>query len=119
MHLELVARAISGIISPCTSIDEFMVNSRIFGRSVARDVLQYLYIRRILSISNGIITFLPPDRLKLTWRDFEVLTIEVLKIFGYKMHLNVRFKKPRSFKVHVNIGKEVTFHQFRSMLKSS
>jgi Holliday junction resolvase-like predicted endonuclease len=113
MHPELVARAISGIISPRTSIDEFMVNSMIFSKSVARDVLHYLYLRGIGSTSNGIIMFFPSDRLKtalialqdgcdiervsnvLTWRDFEALTVEVLKRFGYKTHLNVRFKKPR------------------------
>ena len=113
MHPELLVRAISGIISPRTSIDEFMANSMIFSKSVAREVLHYLHLRGIGSISNGIITFLPPDRLKtalmalqdgcdiervsiaLTWRDFEALTVEVLKRFGYKTHLNVRFKKPR------------------------
>jgi hypothetical protein len=45
MHQELVARAISGIISSSTSIDEFMVNSMIFSKSVAREVLHYLYLR--------------------------------------------------------------------------
>ena len=60
MHPELVARAISGIISPSTSIDEFMVNSMIFSKGVAREVLHYLYLRGVGSI----IMFFPSNRLK-------------------------------------------------------
>lgn len=114
MHPELIIRTISGMISPRTSIDEFMANSMIFSKSVARDVLHYLHLRGVGSISTGVITFVPSDRLKtalmalqygcdiervsiaLTWRDFEAFAVEVLKGFGYKTHLNVRFRKPRS-----------------------
>jgi Holliday junction resolvase-like predicted endonuclease len=85
----------------------------IFSKSVAGDVLHYLHLRGVGSISNGIITFFPSDRLNtalmalqdgcdiqrvsiaLTWRDFEALTVEVLKRFGYNTHVNVPFKKPR------------------------
>jgi Holliday junction resolvase-like predicted endonuclease len=113
MHPELIARAISGMISPRTSIDEFMANSMIYSKTVARDVLHYLHLRGVGSISNGVVTFFPSDRLKtalmalqygsdiervsiaLTWRDFEAFAVEVLKRFGYKTHLNVRFRKPR------------------------
>jgi Holliday junction resolvase-like predicted endonuclease len=31
----------------------------------------------------------------LTWRDFEVLTLEMLHTFGYRTEMNVRFTKPR------------------------
>jgi len=110
MHPELIARAISGMISPRTSIDEFMANCMIFSKTVARDVLHYLHLRGVGSISNEVITFFPSDRLKTalmalqygcdiervsTWRDFEAFTVEVLKRFGYKTHLSVRFRKPR------------------------
>ena len=76
----------------------------------ARDVLHYLHLRGVGSISNEVITFFPSDRLKTalmalqygcdiervsTWRDFEAFTVEVLKRFGYKTHLSVRFRKPR------------------------
>ena len=60
MHPELLVRAISGIISPRTSIDELMANSMIFSKRSSH----YLHLRGIGSISNGVITFLPPDRLK-------------------------------------------------------
>jgi hypothetical protein len=64
MHPELIARAISGIISPRTNVDEFMVNSMIFSKSVARNVLYYLNLMGIGSISGELITFSRSDRLK-------------------------------------------------------
>jgi hypothetical protein len=113
MHAELIAKAISGIRSPYTNLDDFMVDSMIHSKSVAKDVLNYLNLRDIGSISRGLITFSRSDRLKtaiiamkigsdiervsnaLTWRDFEAFTLEMLHIFGYKAEMNVRFTQPR------------------------
>ena len=113
MHPELIARAIAGISSPRTNVDEFMVNSMIFSRSVAKGVLHYLTLKGIGSPSAGAIAFSPSDRLKtaimalqmgsdiervsntLSWRDFETLTVEVLRTYGYTTHTNVRFTNPR------------------------
>jgi hypothetical protein len=113
MHPELIVRAISGITSPHTSIDKFMVNSMIFSKSVAKNVINYLNSIGIGSASGEVMTFSRSDRLKtavmalqigcdiervsnaLTWRDFEALTLEILHTFGYATEKNVRFTKPR------------------------
>lgn len=113
MHPELIARAISGIMSPSNNVNEFMVNSMIFSKSVAKNVLHYLNPKGIGSISRGVITFSRADRLKtaiialqigcdiervpkaVTWRDFEALTLEMLHTFGYTTEMNLSFTKPR------------------------
>ncbi|MFL6337904.1 MAG: hypothetical protein ACJ718_02150 [Nitrososphaeraceae archaeon] len=113
MHPELIARAISGIMSPNTNVNEFIVNSMIFNKSVAKNVLHYLSLKGIGSISRDVITFSRSDRLKtaiialqigcdiervskaVTWKDFEALTLEMLHTFGYATEMNLRFTKPR------------------------
>jgi hypothetical protein len=54
MHPELIARAISGIMSPHTNVDQFIVNSMIFSKSVARNVIHYLNLNGIDSISGKV-----------------------------------------------------------------
>jgi Nuclease-related domain len=113
MHAELIAKAIRGVCSPYIDLDEFMVKSRFHSKSVAKDVIRYLNHIGIGSCSRGVITFSRSDRLKtaivafeigsdierissgLSWRDFEALTLEILRNFGYKAEVNVRFTKPR------------------------
>jgi hypothetical protein len=64
MHPELIAGAISLIMSPHTNVDQFIVNSMIFSKSVAKNVLHYLNLKGIGSISGEVITFSRSDRLK-------------------------------------------------------
>lgn len=113
MHAELLARAISGI-SPNTTFDEFRSSSGIVSESVAKDVLQFLNIHSIGSVSPNVILFSESDRLKtaivalsmgydieriskkLNWKDFETLASDVLHLLGYVTETNVRFTKPRT-----------------------
>lgn len=113
MHAELLARAISGI-SPYITFDEFRSTSRIISKTVAKDVLQFLNIHSIGSVSPNVIIFSEADRLKtaivalrlgcdvetvsrkLNWKDFESLTSEVLHLLGYVTETNVCLTKPRT-----------------------
>lgn len=113
MHAELLARAISGI-SPNTTFDEFRSSSGIVSDSVAKDVLQFLNIHSIGSVSPNVILFSESDRLKtaivalsmgydieriskkLSWKDFESMASHVLHLVGYVTETNVRFTKPRT-----------------------
>ena len=114
MHPELLAKAVSGITChDITNINQFMVDSAISSKNVAKQVLHYMRLRGVGYMSKGKITFFPSDRLKtalmalqigcdmerasagLTWRDFEALAVEVLHRFGYTTQTNVRLRKPR------------------------
>ena len=114
MHPELLAKAVSGITChDTTNINQFMVDSAISSKNVAKQVLHYMRLRGVGYMSKGKITFFPSDRLKtalmalqigcdmerasagLTWRDFEALAVEVLHRFGYTTQTNVRLRKPR------------------------
>ena len=89
-----------------------MISSGIPSKRVAKEVLQYLRLRKVGYYSKGKIAFFPPDRLKtaltalhigcdterisavLTLRDFEALTVEIPERFGYTTQTNVHLRKP-------------------------
>jgi hypothetical protein len=90
-----------------------MINSGIPSKSVAKEVLHYMHLKKIGHFSKGKIAFFPSDRLKtalmalhigcdierissaLTWRDFEALTVEILERLGYATQTNAHLRKPR------------------------
>ena len=113
MHPELLVKAICGMSSEVT-FDDFRFRSGIFSKIVAKNVLEFLTINGIGSFSSdNIIIFSQTDRMKtaitalqmgchieniskaLNWKDFELLSSEVLRSLGYRTETNVRFSKPR------------------------
>jgi Restriction endonuclease len=111
MHGELVARAIAGI-SCAVTIDQFMLCCNIRSKSVAKTVLEFLKAHEIGISSNNVTYFSDADRIKtamlalrmgtdlerisegLTWKDFEAFSQELLNLYGYKTHVNLRFTNP-------------------------
>lgn len=112
MHPALLARAVAGIAEYIT-IDEFCATSGIPGRSVAKDVVEFLLARGIGRADGATLHFSGRDRVEaailaigsgcdpeqvssnLSWKDFEDLASQVLTSLGYRTRTNVRFTKPR------------------------
>lgn len=114
----LLVKAMRAIM-PEITLNEFQSRLAIVSRSVSKQVMQYLLDNGIGRTSQNIYMFSNSDRIKLailalkngndveliskilTWRDFEVLTSEILNLSGYKNECNVRFNKPRRIEIDV------------------
>jgi Restriction endonuclease len=114
MHRDLLIKAIAGIMpETIVTLDEFQAASGITSKSVARKLIDFLLANDVASASENMITFSGSDRLRaamlalrmncdveqvskyLSWKDFEKLTAEALKSYGYCTQVNVRLTKPR------------------------
>jgi hypothetical protein len=108
----LLAKAVAGMAGQVT-LEEFCQASGIPGRSVAKDVAEFLLARGIGTSDRGMLRFSGRDRVEaamfaiqagcdpeqvsgsLSWKDFEGLASHVLSSLGYRACTNVRFSKPR------------------------
>jgi hypothetical protein len=114
MHAELLVRVLAAIEpEKVISLDNFQQACAISSKSVAKSVLDYLQVNNIGYVSKKTVKFSGYDRIHvavlalqmrgdieqvstyLSWRDFEKLASEVLRSFGYRTSINVRFAKPR------------------------
>jgi Restriction endonuclease len=114
MHAELLVRVLAAIEpEKVISLDNFQQACAISSKSVAKSVLDYLQVNNIGYVSKKTVKFSGYDRIHvavlalqmrgdieqvstyLSWKDFEKLASEVLRSFGYRTSINVRFAKPR------------------------
>jgi hypothetical protein len=110
---DALCRALSGIDPSVRTLDEFQLATGIQSKSVARSVLEFFEGAGIGTLSGSAALFSTADRMKaamlclnrgcdiyhvsgqISWKDFERLTSEALKSFGYLTKTNVRFTRPR------------------------
>ena len=114
MHAELLVRVLAATEpEKVISLDNFQQACAISSKSVAKSVLDYLQVNNIGYVSKKTVKFSGYDRIHvavlalqmrgdieqvstyLSWKDFEKLASEVLRSFGYRTSINVRFAKPR------------------------
>ena len=114
MHADLLVRVLAAIEpEKVISLDNFQEACAISSKSVAKSVLDYLQVNNIGYVSKKTVKFSGYDRIHvavlalqmrgdieqvstyLSWKDFEKLASEVLRSFGYRTSINVRFAKPR------------------------
>ena len=114
MHADLLVRVLAAIEpEKVISLDNFQQACAISSKSVAKSVLDYLQVNNIGYVSKKTVKFSGYDRIHvavlalqmrgdieqvstyLSWKDFEKLASEVLRSFGYRTSINVRFAKPR------------------------
>ena len=114
MHAELLVRVLAAIEpEKVISLDNLQQACAISSKSVAKSVLDYLQVNNIGYVSKKTVKFSGYDRIHvaalalqmrgdieqvstyLSWKDFEKLASEVLRSFGYRTSINVRFAKPR------------------------
>jgi Nuclease-related domain len=114
MHTNLMVRILAAIEpEKVMTIDRFNEVCGVSTKSVSKNMLDYLQTNHIGSISKDTIMFSGSDRLRgailalqmggdieqvstnISWRDFEKLTSEVLRSFGYHTRTNLRIAKPR------------------------
>jgi restriction endonuclease len=114
MHADLLVRVLAAIEpEKVMSLDNFQQACAISSKSVAKSVLDYLQVNNIGYVSKKTVKFSGYDRIHvavlalqmrgdieqvstyLSWKDFEKLASEVLRSFGYRTSINVRFAKPR------------------------
>jgi Restriction endonuclease len=114
MHADLLVRVLAAIEpEKVMSLDNFQQACTISSKSVAKSVLEYLQVNNIGYVSKKTVKFSGYDRIHvavlalqmrgdieqvstyLSWKDFEKLASEVLRSFGYRTSINVRFAKPR------------------------
>ena len=114
MHADLLVRVLAAIEpEKVISLDNFQQACAISSKSVAKSVLDYLQVNSIGYVSKKTVKFSGYDRIHvavlalqmrgdieqvstyLSWKDFEKLASEVLRSFGYRTSINVRFAKPR------------------------
>jgi hypothetical protein len=109
---ELLVKALAAI-EPETTPEKFQAASGIAGRSVAKNVLDFLACNNIGTAAKGVIRFSGSDRLyaamlalqagcdiervsgHLSWKDFEKLASEVLRSLGYRTQTNLQLTRPR------------------------
>ncbi|HEX6281968.1 MAG TPA: restriction endonuclease [Nitrososphaera sp.] len=114
MHRDLLVKVLAAIEpEKIMTLDDFQEDCGISSRSVAKSALDYLEVNNIGSVSKDTVKFSGADRIHaavlalkmrgdieqvstyLSWKDFEKLTSELLRSFGYRTQTNVRFGKPR------------------------
>ncbi len=114
MNPDLLLKAIAGIEPEALmTLSDFQAASGIPSKSVAKKVINFLVANNVGSASGAAIRFSQSDKVRaaalavkmscdveraskhLSWKDFEKLTSEVLKSYGYYTRINVRLTKPR------------------------
>ena len=111
LHSDLFIKTLLAI-EPRISVERFSAISGISG-SVLKTVLDFLTENNLCVLSDDIIEFSDSSKLKaaflalqigcdiesvsgyLSWKDFEILTSEVLASFGYETRTNLLLTKPR------------------------
>jgi len=112
MHRDLLLKGLTAMI-PKTTFRNFQNDSGISSISVAKSLFNFLSSNNIGRISKNAIEFSGSDRihaailalemgcdiedvsLRLSWKDFEQLTSQLLLSFGYKTKTNVHLTNPR------------------------
>ena len=121
MHRVLLAKAVQAVSPQEITLEEFQSKSGIVSRTTAKDVLEYI-------VNNGIGTstsnrsqylFSKADKMKLamlalqrgcdiesisksiSWKDFEALASEILRLCGYLTRTNIRLSKPSRIEIDV------------------
>jgi hypothetical protein len=114
----LLAKAMLAISKDIT-LDEFRAKSGIAGKTMARDVLDYLVKNGIGESFRHGYSFANEDRMKLavlalqngtdiemiskclSWQDFEAFASHLLNLSGYTAECNLNFSKPSRMQIDV------------------